>query len=210
MKVQIDGDESNPMLVLAHGAGAGHNSDTMALLTAALVSQAICVARFDFDYMAQMTVSGKRRPPARMPALQEEYQRVVEWLDRPCFIGGKSMGGRVATMILAEEWESQVSGVVAFGYPFHPAGKRSQLRTGHFLSIQRPVLICQGARDALAFQPGIDKVLLPEWVRLQWFEHGDHDFKTLKRSGITQQQLLQRVATVAAGFIRQNGQQDQF
>lgn len=76
--------------------------------------------------------------------------------------------------------------------------------------MQKRVLICQGTRDSLAFKPDIDVLSLPEYVQLHWFEHGDHDFKTLKRSGVTQQQLLQKMAAVAADFIRQESHQDQF
>ena len=210
MKVQIDGKESNPMLVLAHGAGAGQESPVMCHLVEALLAQDICVARFNFEYMQSIQATGVRRPPARMSVLQEEYRRVIEWLDRPCLVGGKSMGGRVATMMMAEGSIPHVRGGVVFGYPFHPVGKRSQLRVEHLSSIQKRVLICQGTRDSLAFKPDIDVLSLPEHVRLHWFEHGDHDFKTLKRSGVTQQHLLQKMAAVAAGFMRQESHQDQF
>lgn len=203
MKVQIDGDESSPLLILAHGAGAGSDSWFMQAMTKHMVTEGICVATFDFEYMRKMKEAERRRPPERIPQLLEQYRSVVELLDRPCVVGGKSMGGRVASLLLADSPSAKVAGGVVLGYPFHPKGKPTALRVSHFSDLEHNLLICQGERDLLGSKTLVSELELPESITVHWFPEGDHDFKPLKKSGLKHDQLLQQLAVTAAHFIRQ-------
>ena len=134
-------------IVLAHGAGAAMDTEFMETFADGLADHGLRVVRFEFPYMATRRITGKRRPPDREPILRDTWHRVVDSLhaDR-VVIGGKSMGGRIASMI-ADEVE--VAGVVCLGYPFHPVGKPDKLRVEHLKSIETQMLIVQGERDAL-------------------------------------------------------------
>lgn len=194
-------------LLLAHGAGAPMASDYLQQLAQQLAAQGIEVWRFNFCYMAK-TVAGKKQPPSKVATLLLEMVSVISNMpnDLPLLIGGKSMGGRVATLLAADitMFPVQVQGVLAFGYPFCPPAKK-QLgitpRTGHFSALQKPLLIVQGDRDAFG---GPEDLAGCSWplVEISWLEGGDHDLKTLKRHGQTQAQLLVQAATAASAFVR--------
>jgi predicted alpha/beta-hydrolase family hydrolase len=150
----IDGPDDAPATVLlAHGAGAPMDSPFMASIAGGLAEKGWRVVRFEFPYMARMRETGRRQGPDRMPVLQETFRKQVrlergEWPERALFIGGKSMGGRVASLLIDELAVSGgVKGCMCLGYPFHPPGKPLTLRTEHLASLQTPTLILQGERD---------------------------------------------------------------
>ena len=189
-------------LVLAHGAGAGMNSDFMALAAKLFAQQHIQVTRFDFEYMQKAVALDRRQPPDRMPKLQAYYHHVIEGIDSslPLFIGGKSMGGRVASMILDA---SPALGGICFGCPFHPPGKADKLRTEHLYTLGKPLLVVQGCRDTFGTQEEVSEYALPDSIRLLFLEDGDHSFKPRKKSGFSQaQHIIQAIAT-SSEFIRQ-------
>jgi uncharacterized protein len=140
--------EARHTLVLAHGAGAGQHHPWMRARAADLAARGVRVITFDFPY-----ISAGKRIPDRAPVLLETWQAVVEAVaarhaDVPLCIGGKSMGGRMATMLLAgAHVPAAVHGCVALGYPLHPPGKPAQLRVAHLSAIRAPLLVVQGERD---------------------------------------------------------------
>ncbi|MEE2022695.1 MULTISPECIES: alpha/beta family hydrolase [Alkalimonas] len=187
-------------LLLAHGAGAGMQSDFMQWLTSALVAQNIEVWRFNFPYMQQQVVEQKKRPPNPMPVLLQDFRDVLAQCpsDLPLFIGGKSMGGRVASM-LAVDASLPMAGVLAYGYPFHAPGKQ-QYRTGHFNELSKPLLILQGQRDTFGHQQEMAGQHWPS-VALHWLNDGDHSFKPRKKSGYSQEQLIVEAAAVTRRWM---------
>lgn len=192
--------KSNLTLVLAHGAGAPMDSDFMASLAGLACERGINVVRFEFPYMAQRRDTGKKRPPDRMPVLLECFAEVIQQCGGPeqCVVGGKSMGGRVASMLLTE---LPLRGGVSLGYPFHPPGKPDKVRKDHWGQISAPWLIVQGTRDPFGKPEEVSSYGLPESATLRWLDDGDHDFKPRKASGITQQQHWQQAADWVGEFI---------
>ncbi|MCH8537555.1 MAG: alpha/beta hydrolase [Alkalimonas sp.] len=185
-------------LLLAHGAGAGACSDFMQWLAEALVQVGVEVWRFNFPYMQQQLAEQKKRPPNRMPVLQQYFQQQIASCpaDLPLFIGGKSMGGRVASMLTAEQ---KVQGALAYGYPFHAPGKKVY-RTTHFAELAQPLLILQGSRDSFGSHAELSESSWPG-VTMHWLEDGDHSFKPRKRSGLEQCQLIEQAAQYSRAFI---------
>ncbi len=193
--------------IFAHGAGAGMDSDFMRDVANQLAVLKIEVLRFNFPYMQIMSESGKRRPPTRMPSLLEAYLDVVEQYktDLPLFIGGKSMGGRAATMLATQDaMQGKVKGVIALGYPFHPSGKPDKLRIDHLPDLIAPCLIVQGDRDALGNKLEIAGYDLPDKVQLAYLSDGDHSFKPRKASGVTLQDNLDIAIEQINSFIQSN------
>ena len=193
--------------IFAHGAGASMDSDFMVEMANKIAAYGIEVFRFNFDYMQLMSKTGKRRPPNRMPALLEQYLAVVqaEQTSLPIFIGGKSMGGRAATMLgTSDEVKKSIKGVVALGYPFHPSGKPDKLRIEHLPKLLCPCLIVQGDRDALGSKTEIDSYNISGDITLVYLTDGDHSFKPRKASGVTLQDNLNQAARHIAAFIKEN------
>nr|WP_235937570.1 alpha/beta family hydrolase [Marinobacter caseinilyticus] len=153
--------------------------------------------------------NGGRRPPARVPKLMDTFQEEIARLrsligwERPLFIGGKSLGGRVASLLAAESGlGGAVSGVVCFGYPFHPPRKADRWRTEHFARLTLPVCILQGSRDPFGTQDELMQLgNLGPPIKLHWLFGGDHDFKPLVRHRTSQSILIDRAAEIAASFI---------
>ena len=147
----IDGpDEAKVTILLAHGAGSAMDSASMTANAKALADSGFRVARFEFDYMASRRTSAARKPPPRAEKLDLEYIAAIDALDAkgPLIIGGKSMGGRVASMVADELYVARrIAGLLCLGYPFHPLGKPDRLRTEHLASLKTPTLIAQGTRD---------------------------------------------------------------
>ena len=143
----FDGDEKAGLTIaLAHGAGAPMDSPFMNEMSGALAAGGLRVARFEFPYMAKRRVDGKKRGPDRAAVLLPFLGEVVRQLGGPenLILGGKSMGGRMASMVADD---LGVAGLVCLGYPFHPPGKPENLRTEHLASLVTPALICHGTRD---------------------------------------------------------------
>jgi predicted alpha/beta-hydrolase family hydrolase len=187
-------------VALAHGAGAGMATPFMNAMAVGLADRGYRVARFEFPYMAGRR-SGKRRPPDRETVLRETWLKVVEKLGRRrLMIGGKSMGGRIASLVADE---AAVAGLVCLGYPFHPVGKPAQLRTQHLEFIKTPTLILQGQRDPFGGPAEVAGYHLPSTIRLHWLVDGDHSFKPRKSSGTTEAQNLETAIAEIDAFVRQ-------
>lgn len=202
----INGADNSPTLILAHGAGAAMDSDFMNALTDGLASR-IRVVRFEFPYMAERRETGKKRPPDRAAKLLACFTGVLAQVrqdigQQPVFIGGKSMGGRMATLLATEQ---NVTGVCVYGYPFHPPGKADKLRLGHLPSVGCPVLICQGERDPLGTREEVAHYSLPAHFEFDWLADGDHSFKPRKASGYQLADNLQQAIDRTLAFIDQYG-----
>ena len=187
-------------LLLAHGAGAPMDSDFMELLSNSLAGQGVRVLRFEFPYMAARRQGAGKRPPNPMPILLDSFREHYGALANagPLFIGGKSMGGRVASL-LADELAP--AGVICFGYPFHPPGKPERTRTDHLAGLATPTLILQGTRDPFGKPDEVAGYALSRQIQVSWLESGDHDLKPLKRSGLSQAELIDQAAQQAAAFM---------
>lgn len=176
-------------ILLAHGAGAPMDSAALNAIAAMLGVAGLRIARFEFGYMAARRNAAAKRPPPRAEALMSEYIAAVDALNAhgPLVIGGKSMGGRVASMIADPLHASQrISGLLCLGYPFHPIGKPDQLRTAHLADLRTPTLIVQGTRDPFGTREEVATYELSKAIEVLWLEDGDHDLKPRKAlSGFT-------------------------
>ncbi|WP_343068339.1 alpha/beta family hydrolase [Marinobacter oulmenensis] len=193
-------------MVLAHGAGAPMDSPFMNELAGALEGHGIACLRFEFLYMEKRREDGKKRPPDRQPKLLECFRDVVEQVrarhgpDCRLLVGGKSMGGRMASLLAAQSPEG-IAGVACYGYPFHPPGKPDRWRTDHFPDICSPMLIVQGTRDPFGKCDEVEsRDVIPDGSRLVWLEGGNHDFEPLVRSGRSRQDLIDEAARATRQF----------
>lgn len=179
IEVLLDGPASAPAtVVLAHGAGAGMTHPFLATVAQGLAAAGILVVRFDFPYRTK-----GRRMPDPMPVLQETLRTVVrEHVKGPLVLAGKSMGGRVATMV-ADELAPR--GVAVFGYPFHPPDKPQNLRTAHLAGLRTPTLILQGERDEFGTRAEVATYALSPQIEIVWFADGDHSLTPRQSSGCT-------------------------
>ena len=193
-------DEPVATLLLAHGAGAPMDSPFMTQLAAALSTRGIKVVRFEFPYMAARREDGRKRPPNPMPVLEQCMRELAAEISGPLFLGGKSMGARVASQLAAEVG---AAGFICFGYPFHPPGKPERTRIEHLQEIGCPGLIVQGTRDPFGKPEEVAAYPLAPALQLHWLDSGEHDFRPLKASGRTQQMLIEEAAGVAAEFMVQ-------
>jgi hypothetical protein len=187
------------LLVLAHGAGAGQQHPFMVSMARLLSAKGISVVTFDFPYMRE-----RRKVPDRAPVLEAGFREVIdvarEWArGLPLVIGGKSMGGRMATHLGAQHIAG-VKGIVVFGYPLHPPGKPDQPRVAHLPSIAVPVLIVQGERDTFGtpdeLRPVITTMTAP--VTLHVVAKGDH---SLSVRGQKRDDVLAQVADAAVSWL---------
>ncbi|MBY5360145.1 alpha/beta hydrolase [Rhizobium leguminosarum] len=170
-------------ILLAHGAGAPMDSASMTAAANALAGVGFRVARFEFAYMAARRTSEGRKPPPRAETLNPEYEAAIAELGAsgPLIIGGKSMGGRVASMIADDLYRrGKIAGLLCLGYPFHPPGQPEKLRTGHLTGLTTPALICQGTRDEFGTRDEVPGYDLSERIEILWLEDGDHDLKPRK------------------------------
>ncbi|HEX9325589.1 MAG TPA: alpha/beta family hydrolase [Reyranella sp.] len=187
-------------ILLAHGAGAPMDSPAMNAIAKSLAEAGFRVARFEFDYMASRRTSSGRKPPPRAETLKPEYVVAIAALKAggPLIIGGKSMGGRVASMIADER---HAAGLLCLGYPFHPVGKPTQLRTAHLADLKTPALIVQGTRDPFGTREEVAGYKLSKAIDILWLEDGDHDLRPRKAvSGFSMADHLKTMAAAAAGW----------
>jgi len=197
---------TGPVVALAHGVGAPMDSPFMNRFAEGLWDEGIPVVRFEFAYMRRRRTEGARSGPDPAPRLLEEWRTVIAGLDaqgisrRALVIGGKSMGGRMASMVADGEG---VLALVCLGYPFHPPGKPQVTRVDHLASLQTPALFVQGTRDSLGSKEDVAGYRLPRRIRIHWCEDGDHSLKPRKASGRTEQQNLGEAIAATADFIRQ-------
>jgi predicted alpha/beta-hydrolase family hydrolase len=182
-----------PALILAHGAGAGQRHPFIVDFASALADRGLDVITFNFLYTEQ-----QRRIPDRGPALEACYRTVVEGVRREIpsarhalFIGGKSMGGRIATQIAASSLDLPVAGLVLLGYPLHPPNQFDKRRDAHLPAVGRPMLFVQGSRDPFGTPPELGPVLagISPPPALRVVEGGDHSFKLSGRNREAEQAM---------------------
>ena len=192
-------------LMLGHGAGAGQRSAFMVDFANALSALGLDVATFNFLYTEQ-----RRRIPDRTPALEACYRDVVTAVrkavasaNRALFIGGKSMGGRIATQIAAADRELPIAGLVLLGYPLHPPGRPDQRRDKHLASICRPMLIVQGDRDAFGLPSELRPIVeqLRPTPTLEVIAGGDHSFKLTRRDPARQASVYANIQKAIVDWI---------
>ena len=191
-------------LVLAHGAGAPMNSTFMNVVARGVAGDGIRVARFEFPYMRERRPGGPRRAPDPGPVLKQSWLAAIARLGgaERLVIGGKSLGGRIASMVADE---AGVRGLVCLGYPFHPPGKPERLRTKHLETLRTPALIVQGTRDALGSREDVAGYRLSTSIRIAWIEDGDHSFKPRASSGRTEARTLADAVTRVEEFLKALG-----
>jgi uncharacterized protein len=202
----FDGPEkARVTILLAHGAGAPMDSAAMNAATKALVTAGLRIARFEFAYMASRRTDAGRKPPPRAEKVMGEYVAAVETLKAkgPLIIGGKSMGGRVASMVCDDLLaKGKVAGLLCLGYPFHPVGKPEQLRTAHLANLRTPALIVQGTRDPFGTPEEVETYKLSEQIEILWLKDGDHDLKPRKAvSGFSAADHLATMANAVSAWV---------
>ena len=165
-----------------------------------LAEHGIRVVRFEFPYMAARRKGGKRGAPDREPVLLDTWREAVASQGDPqsIAIGGKSMGGRMASMVADE---LQIAALVCFGYPFHPPGQPAKTRTAHLKALKTPALILQGERDPFGTRDDVKGYDLSKGIRIEWLPDGDHSFKPRASSGVTEAENLAHAVSSAAKFV---------
>ena len=194
-------------VLLAHGAGAGMDAPALIAVSQALADAGIPSLRFDYPYRA-----AGRRAPDRPAVLERATREAVGELARRTglpterlVLGGRSMGGRFCSMVVADEVDPVAAlGLLPLGYPLHPAGKPERRRDEHFPRISCPVLFVSGTRDALAPQAELTAAArsIPGAVTFHWLETADHGFRPLKASGLTALDVLGEVAETCVTWVR--------
>lgn len=170
----IDGpDDAATTLILAHGAGAPMDSDWMNAIARGIAVNGVRVVRFEFPYMAERRTTGRRRAPDREPILLKRWRDVYAEVDRgQTFIGGKSMGGRMASMVADE---LGAAGLLCLGYPFHPPGRPEKTRVAHLEGLRTRTLIVQGSADPFGTRDDVAGYQLSDAITIEWIEGGNHD-----------------------------------
>lgn len=201
-------------LVLAHGAGASQSSEFMTGFAVALAERRLDVVTFNFPF----TERGKKLPDPQ-PVLESCYRAVLAHVAsdpamgmRPLFIGGKSLGGRMASHVAAARdaaesdaitWWDRLRGLVMLGYPLHPPGKPQQVRVSHLPHVAHPILIVQGSKDAFGtpaeLQTFFDVLAAPSEIYV--VERGNHSFEVPKRSGVPQAEVFAQAQDRIAAWI---------
>jgi uncharacterized protein len=203
-KLLLSGAVDAPIRFLcAHGAGAGMDSPFLNTLADLLAQRAVATLRFEFDYMAARRRGGGRKPPPKADKLMGEYRAAVAAVGggRPLIIGGKSMGGRVASLVADELFgQARIAAIVCVGYPFHPPRKPAQLRTLHLTALQCPALFIQGERDPFGSRAEVEALQLSAAIRIHWSGDGDHDLGPRGASGFTRKGNLTAAADAIAQF----------
>jgi len=198
----VDGPrDSEWSILLAHGAGAPMDSPFMNHIARGLGLNGSRVARFEFEYMKRRRSGGKGGPPDRLPTLMERFREAIACYENPerLVIGGKSMGGRIASMVADE---CKVAGLLCLGYPFHPPGKPEKLRTAHLEQLETSTLIVQGTRDSFGTFDELMEYNLSASIIASFIEDGDHSFKPRVRSGRTHEQNMNKAVLEASRFVQ--------
>ena len=204
----FDGPEdARVTILLAHGAGAPMDSASMNATAKALAAEGFRVARFEFGYMASRRTTAGKKPPPKAETVMPEYVAAIDDLgptNGPLLIGGKSMGGRVASMVADALFDAgRIAGLVCLGYPFHPPGRPQQLRTAHLINLKTPTLICQGTRDEFGDRYEVGEFGLSDAIEVLWLEDGDHDLKPRKSiSGFSTADHLKTVAQSVDAWVK--------
>jgi len=180
------------------------DSPFLAAMAAGLAARGLRVARFEFPYMWARRLGGGRKAPDREPELRRSWLAAIAALGGGgrVWIGGKSMGGRIASMVADE---AAVRGLVCLGYPFRPPGAApaaAEKRTAHLRHLRTPALIVQGTRDAFGGPSEVAGYELAAGIRIHWIEDGDHSLAPRKSSGRTAAQTLAEAVAAVAAFVR--------
>ncbi len=194
-------DDAATIVVLAHGAGAPMNTPFLNTIARGLASSGVRVVRFEFPYMRARRETGRRGgAPDREPVLRDSWKEVVRRLGGGArlVIGGKSLGGRIASLV-ADEVGAR--GLVCLGYPFHPPGRPERLRTEHLETLTTPALIVQGTRDPFGSLEDVAGYRVSKSIQIKWIEDGDHSFKPRAASGRTEAQNLADAVAAVREFL---------
>ncbi len=203
----MTGPGDGPLLLLAHGAGAQMDSPFMEQFAGLLAERAVGVARFEFPYMAARRAGGKKRPPPKAETMTPDFLAAVDqcraaYPGRPLFIGGKSMGGRIASLVADEVFsQGNCGGLACLGYPFHPPNIPDKPRTAHLVGLACPALIVQGERDPFGGKTEVSAFGLSPVIAFHWAGDGDHDLGPRGGSGFTRKGNLAAAADAVAVFI---------
>lgn len=188
-----DGPAGPAAVVLAASAGAGADHPFLACVAAGLAAAGLPVVRYDHPYRA----AGRSRPDP-LPVLQAALREIVRAHCGPRFVlAGKSLGGRVATMVADE---LGAAGCIVFGYPFHPPSQPARLRTAHLAALRTPTLVLQGERDAFGSRAEVGGYALSPTIAIQWFADGDHSLVPRRASGHDAAAHLRTAIAAAAAF----------
>jgi len=195
----IDGPDDGTSIILAHGAGIPMDHPFMNFQAENLAAEGFRVVRFEFPYMWQRRLDGKKRPPNKPEVLAETWRQVDSRVGaRPVILAGKSMGGRFASM-LADELGARAC--ICLGYPFYAPGKETQMRTAHLQTIKTPTLILQGTRDPMGNKATIEPLKLSANVQIHWLEDGNHDLVPTKRGGRTTERNWREGIQTTVAFV---------
>ena len=200
----IDGpSDAAHTYIFAHGAGGAMDTPFMNRIARGVAANGIRVVRFEFPYMAARRTGGRRGAPDREPVLTATWREVISELHGgKIFIGGKSMGGRMASMVADE---CGVDGLICLGYPFHPPGKPDRVRTAHLRDLKTPSLIIQGTRDPFGTPVEVAAYGLSPMIRIEWLVDGDHSFRPRAASGATEAAHLDRAVDTVTSFVHGQG-----
>jgi len=197
-----DGPRDAPhTLVLAHGSGAPMDSPFMQGVATGLAAHGHRVLRFEFPYMHERRRTGRPRPPDRAPVLIAAWRAAIAAAGPAggLVIGGKSLGGRIASLIADD---ASVAGLVCLGYPFHPPGKKEdRSRLPHLATLATPTLIVQGTRDPFGTPAEVADVPLSPKIRLHWVADGDHGLRTTQASGRSAADALAEAVAAIDRFL---------
>ncbi|MGO2133129.1 MAG: alpha/beta family hydrolase [Halomonas sp.] len=200
--LSIQGQARTGRLLITHGAGAGLDSKMLLAYRSALAEEGVQTIGMEFAYLREMRKTGRRRPPPKVECLVGELTPACDILSQvsqsPLWLGGKSMGGRVASMLAARDG---AAGLVLCGYPFHPKGRPDKLRLDHWRQLSCPTLVLQGARDPFGNRAEVEGYTLPGSVTVRWLEDGDHDWQPRRASGLSQAELICLAAKETAAFM---------
>ncbi len=200
----LDGPaEASCVLVLAHGAGGPMDSPFMETIAKGIAAGGVRVVRFEFPDMRARRSGGGRGAPDREPVLRQTWKEAIGLLagergTASLFIGGKSLGGRIASLIADEVGPA---GLVCLGYPFHPPGQPGKLRTAHLETLKTPALILQGTRDPFGSPQEVAGYHLSPQIEVAWIEDGDHSFRPRVSSGRTEAQNLKEAVARTVEFL---------
>lgn len=204
IKFLRNGPQDGQCLILAHGAGVPMDSGFMNDMAGLIGDAGIGVLRFEFGYMARRRLTGKKAPPQAAERLIDEFKAAIDCagIERP-FIGGKSLGGRVASMCAGElHAQGRINGLVCLGYPFHLPGKSGALRTAHLEDYSCPSLIVQGENDPFGTRSEIEGYTLSDAIEFNFAPSGNHDLTPPKRSGRTAMDNWREASLAVADFMK--------
>lgn len=188
-------------LVLAHGAGAGMETPFMTAVAEGVAGLGHRVLRFEFPYMAARREGGAKRPPNPEAVLLACWREAIAEAApaRLLVIGGKSMGGRMASLIADEQ---NAAGLVCLGYPFHPPSRPEKTRTAHLAALATPTLILQGERDPFGSRAEVSGYALSSAIKVVWLADSDHDLAPRKSSGATRDDNFRLAVEAIGAFLR--------